>query len=635
MFPREGGDTTARDEIAESYLAERVAMLSLASGIDDGDTDEHLACIEVQGDGNCLTNAASRALTGVQLFYYSMRTSIQYEIAAHLDFYRAKLGGGFVWEGEGGVREEIRNAGPRALNAEWLSTLHVFALANVLRRPISLLAGRVEDCVFFVPSRFSPAECLVDGRMPGPLLLGWQTKHMDHYIAVVRAVTRPSDAAEAESRAELYEGKPELARWSHKFVALRANCTMRGYKICVEYMNRVMRTWCDVAPGRRAAPLRMTGLIDSAYDVVAEMLDELGVVYTRSRHPSVPHSCRFSVELSTGLVSDDFIAFLSALTLEVQIAETLQPSAVECFVGREEREMLAAAEKREGRGGPTSGVRGAGADDGEADATESGIRKYVPFARDEECFGGVFSGTWEEARAYGTPGKGWELGGGREPVNMTRRIYLELQTLFKSVCDLPFKRAIEQDFKFRCQHCGSHGEVRDDPRRTRKIRCPCGNIIDRNIWADEVEVRATSKLFVDPWDCPHCQLCNPDKSQTRCISCGSVQLKAEIDPVMLLCGLGRSRNAAVDPKRSDSSTDGAGAPTSAHPAVVGAAGGAGGAAVAVGSTAGEVPGRYIAPLPLGAPLCVSEITDDRAQSALLPVTYPGAGGTAMASRFAR
>jgi hypothetical protein len=73
----------------------------------------------------------------------------------------------------------------------WMSPTHVYALANVLRRPIVLLNGAERGPnMMFLPDRHDPEACrLPNGQMPAPLIIAWQVRASArvHVIAVGRA----------------------------------------------------------------------------------------------------------------------------------------------------------------------------------------------------------------------------------------------------------------------------------------------------------------------------------------------------------------------------------------------------------------------------------------------------------------
>lgn len=58
----------------------------------------------------------------------------------------------------------------------WMSPTHVYALANVFRRPIVLLNGAERGPnMMFLPDRHDPEACrLPNGQMPAPLIIAWQ-----------------------------------------------------------------------------------------------------------------------------------------------------------------------------------------------------------------------------------------------------------------------------------------------------------------------------------------------------------------------------------------------------------------------------------------------------------------------------
>ena len=160
-----------------------------------------LAPMKTKGDGNCLVNAISRCLVGHEIFHDALRTAMHRELSLHRDFYARCLGG---FDDEHGTlfTENLHHA---ITPGCYLGQIHLFALANVLRRPIILVGspkasfdgGMQAQTDFadglFLPLRFSRQEC-VDGRtgeMPGPLMVGWASEELRHFVALV--VKQPAD----------------------------------------------------------------------------------------------------------------------------------------------------------------------------------------------------------------------------------------------------------------------------------------------------------------------------------------------------------------------------------------------------------------------------------------------------------
>lgn len=113
------------DEFGAAYLADwRQRVLSEQQRI--------LTPLNTTGDGSCLLHACSRALWGVELFSTLLRHKIVEELEANKAWYVQRVGEG---DWQSGVD---RAKGDH----EYLSTLHIVALAHVVRRPIILFASQ-------------------------------------------------------------------------------------------------------------------------------------------------------------------------------------------------------------------------------------------------------------------------------------------------------------------------------------------------------------------------------------------------------------------------------------------------------------------------------------------------------------
>lgn len=117
------------------YLAD---TLNVIKEINDG--QECLVPIHADGDGHCLVHAISRSLVGRELFWHALRLNLMNHLKTNLEKYKDHFKD-FVdsceWEGI------INECDPDFLPADGeplgLRNIHVFGLANVLRRPIILL----------------------------------------------------------------------------------------------------------------------------------------------------------------------------------------------------------------------------------------------------------------------------------------------------------------------------------------------------------------------------------------------------------------------------------------------------------------------------------------------------------------
>lgn len=105
--------------------------------------EERLIPIHADGDGHCLVHAVSRALVGRELFWYSLRENLLSHIKQNLDKYKM-LFQDFVdsdeWEDI--ISECDPDFVPPYGEPLGLRNIHVFGLANVLKRPIILLDSR-------------------------------------------------------------------------------------------------------------------------------------------------------------------------------------------------------------------------------------------------------------------------------------------------------------------------------------------------------------------------------------------------------------------------------------------------------------------------------------------------------------
>ncbi len=143
--------------------------------------------VGVQGDGNCLFHAVSRALIGYETLYAVLRQEVAKELADNRGWYVEH-----VFQGVAEVfDEELRGADVQGTHAP---VTHLVALANMIRRPVALLSS-LEDMrlhadavgsAVYLPARRQPAECC-----PHPLLIAWSSGIHNHYVPLCRTSTGP------------------------------------------------------------------------------------------------------------------------------------------------------------------------------------------------------------------------------------------------------------------------------------------------------------------------------------------------------------------------------------------------------------------------------------------------------------
>lgn len=117
------------------YLADTLNVIK-----DANDNETRLVPIHADGDGHCLVHAVSRALVGRELFWHALRVNLMHHLQSKLTTYK-DLFCDFIDVDEWSaiIRECDPNFVPQDGEPLGLRNIHVFGLANVLRRPIILL----------------------------------------------------------------------------------------------------------------------------------------------------------------------------------------------------------------------------------------------------------------------------------------------------------------------------------------------------------------------------------------------------------------------------------------------------------------------------------------------------------------
>jgi len=155
-----------------------------------------IRAIQVDGDGHCLVHAISRHLIGVEMLYEALRIDLVHELTAHVGFYVDALQDFGITEQE--LAEAARDAAPtdqgeveegifQQLGVS-LSPLHVFALANVLRRPIVLYSAPQDyarsNAGVYLPGRVGPTTGPDDCLLP-PVLVSWSSRDLGHFVSLI------------------------------------------------------------------------------------------------------------------------------------------------------------------------------------------------------------------------------------------------------------------------------------------------------------------------------------------------------------------------------------------------------------------------------------------------------------------
>ncbi|XP_069692893.1 deubiquitinating protein VCPIP1-like isoform X2 [Periplaneta americana] len=156
---------------------------------------EVLVPLHSDADGHCLVHAISRALTGRELFWFPLRSHLKRHLIENLDLYKRTFRDFInVTEWDLIIDECDPHYVPEDERYETigLRNMHVFGLANVLKRPIILLDSLVGMHCFadysavFLPALVNPQDCRSKtGVLNPPLCLAWSSSARNHFIPLV------------------------------------------------------------------------------------------------------------------------------------------------------------------------------------------------------------------------------------------------------------------------------------------------------------------------------------------------------------------------------------------------------------------------------------------------------------------
>ncbi|XP_032815417.1 deubiquitinating protein VCPIP1 isoform X2 [Petromyzon marinus] len=176
------------------YLRETLRLIAVANG-----DEERLVPIHAEMDGHCLVHAVSRALVGWELFWHALRQNLKAHFRDNLERYK-ELFREFVDTCE--WQDIVSECDPAFVPPEGvplgLRNIHIFGLANVLRRPILLLdswegmQSPGDYSATFLPGLVEERLCRGhDGRLNEPLCVAWSSADRNHYIPLVGVLGRP------------------------------------------------------------------------------------------------------------------------------------------------------------------------------------------------------------------------------------------------------------------------------------------------------------------------------------------------------------------------------------------------------------------------------------------------------------
>lgn len=179
---------------SRAYLATTLAAIKVYN-----ENEERLLPIHADGDGHCLVHAVSRALVGRELFWHALRTNLKNHIVTNLYRYKC-LFSDFIDSSEWCdiIQECDTDFEPPSGELLGLRNIHVFGLANVLKRPIILLdslsgmQSSGDYAATFLPALIEPKLCRgKSGELNKPLCIAWSSNGHNHYIPLVGIKNKP------------------------------------------------------------------------------------------------------------------------------------------------------------------------------------------------------------------------------------------------------------------------------------------------------------------------------------------------------------------------------------------------------------------------------------------------------------
>lgn len=154
----------------------------------------NVVTLHVDGDGHCLLHSISRALVGKEYLWHALRAALYRYMRANRDLIKRTLVDAKAMADD---EDKEMDALVARSHVEYgkdssfvsrergLGTEHIFALANMLRRPILLVDSPLSPSVeayVFLPLLVQPEE-LVTRKL---LVIGWSNQAHAHYVPIVR-----------------------------------------------------------------------------------------------------------------------------------------------------------------------------------------------------------------------------------------------------------------------------------------------------------------------------------------------------------------------------------------------------------------------------------------------------------------
>ena len=197
------------------YLSDTLKQLQVANG-----NRECLVPIHADGDGHCLVHAISRCLVGRELFWHALRSNLHHHFTTNEDHYKEMFKDFYSSEDWPDIiAEAAPDFQPPDGQQFGLRNIHIFGLANVLRRPILLLdslsgmQSSGDYSGFFLPTLHAPHECCTKdpsgATVPNsPIVVAWSSSGRNHFIPLVSIKGQPLPKLPAGIRPKVW-GQPE------------------------------------------------------------------------------------------------------------------------------------------------------------------------------------------------------------------------------------------------------------------------------------------------------------------------------------------------------------------------------------------------------------------------------------------
>ena len=171
-----------RDESAMEYLSD------VLNEIKSFNRTEHypLVPLFVDGDGHCLVHAISRCLVGREVYWHALMVEMQRNLKQNKHLYEKELHEFYSPDNFNQCIEEADpDYKPPPDTELGLSDLHIFALANILHRPIFLFDGenkiqRESKFAFIFLPVFDEGSTQKE-----PIFIAWSSRARNHFVPLV------------------------------------------------------------------------------------------------------------------------------------------------------------------------------------------------------------------------------------------------------------------------------------------------------------------------------------------------------------------------------------------------------------------------------------------------------------------